>query len=74
MVGGLLGLFYPPIILVTAAAGEYEDRPGLVEARTAVDGKTAAWVCRHFACRAPTTEPAELMSLLDEDRIAPSGT
>jgi uncharacterized protein YyaL (SSP411 family) len=60
--------------MVTAAAGEDEDRPGLLEARTAVDGKTAAWVCRHFACQAPTTEPAELMSLLDEDRIAPSGT
>ncbi len=60
--------------MVTAAAGEGEDRPGLLEARTAVDGKTAAWVCRHFACRAPTTEPAELRSLLDEDRVAPPGT
>jgi uncharacterized protein YyaL (SSP411 family) len=30
------------------------------------DGKATAYVCRDFACRAPTTEPVELGKLLDE--------
>jgi uncharacterized protein YyaL (SSP411 family) len=31
-----------------------------------VDGKAAAYVCRNFACKLPTTDPGELGRLLDE--------
>jgi hypothetical protein len=44
-------------------------RPGssavpLMEARTAINGRATAYVCRGFACRQPVTEPADLAALL----------
>jgi hypothetical protein len=36
----------------------------LFQGRTLVGGKTTAYVCRDFACRQPTTDPAELSSQL----------
>jgi uncharacterized protein YyaL (SSP411 family) len=49
---------------VESAAGVPELSP-LTRARTARDGRAAAYVCENFACEAPITDPAALRSLLD---------
>ena len=51
--------FRPHVVL----AGGDGDVP-LLEGRGAVDGRAAAYVCEHFACQRPVTEPDELRELL----------
>jgi uncharacterized protein YyaL (SSP411 family) len=50
----------PHIVL---AGGDSPSVP-LMEGREAVDGRAAAYVCEHFACRLPVTDPQELRALL----------
>ena len=50
--------------LVLAGGPEGTDTPALLQARTTVEGKPAAYVCEHFTCRAPTTDPRQLADLL----------
>jgi uncharacterized protein YyaL (SSP411 family) len=52
--------FHPHVVL---AGGEGGDVP-LLEGRGPVDGRAAAYVCEHFTCRRPVTEPGELAELL----------
>ncbi len=52
--------------LVVAGGPEGIERPELMRERTAVDGRSAAYVCENFACRQPVTEPAELAAALDD--------
>ena len=51
--------FRPHVVL----AGGDGDVP-LLEGRGAVDGRAAAYVCEHFACQRPVTDPDELRALL----------
>src|SRR3954454_5767733 len=53
--------FRPHIVLAGGAA----DGVPLLEGRTPVDGRAAAYVCERFACKQPVTEPAELERLLE---------
>ena len=52
--------FRPHLVL----AGGAPDGVPLLQDRTPVDGRPAAYVCEHFACRAPVTDPEELERLL----------
>ncbi|MDP9228601.1 MAG: thioredoxin domain-containing protein [Actinomycetota bacterium] len=49
---------------VLAGGPEGSERPQLLRERTAVEGRPTAYVCEHFACRAPVTSPGELESAL----------
>jgi len=58
--------YMPNRLVVGAPAGS----PGaaglpLLADRPAVDGKATAYVCRHFVCQLPVTEPAALAAQLD---------
>ncbi|HEY7935452.1 MAG TPA: thioredoxin domain-containing protein [Solirubrobacteraceae bacterium] len=37
---------------------------GLLEGRTPIEGSAVAYVCEHFSCRAPTSDPSQLATLL----------
>jgi uncharacterized protein len=56
------GAFRPHMVL---AGGEPDGVP-LLEGREPVDGRAAAYVCEHFSCLRPVTQPEELAALLDE--------
>ena len=58
---------YRPFSVIALAADEQQAKDSpvpLLRERALRDGKATAYVCRAFACRAPTTEPAELASQL----------
>ncbi|MGW0464135.1 thioredoxin domain-containing protein [Streptomyces sp. NPDC003027] len=52
-----------PGAVVAFGAPDSEEFP-LLKDRPLVDGGAAAYVCRHFTCDAPTTDPAELARVL----------
>jgi uncharacterized protein len=51
---------YRPRVVLAAGDGGVP----LLEGRTPIDGKAAAYVCERFACRQPVTDPSELAQLL----------
>ncbi|GAA5072557.1 thioredoxin domain-containing protein [Thermocatellispora tengchongensis] len=53
----------PGLVIARGAPAERQEVP-LLEHRSLIDGRPAAYVCRHFACQAPTTSPAELKAQL----------
>jgi uncharacterized protein len=52
----------PDIVLAGGPAAD--DAIPLLAGREPVDGRAAAYVCEHFACQRPVTEPGELAALL----------
>jgi len=62
------GAFRPHIVL---AGGAPEVVP-LLDGRAPVDDRATAYVCEHFACRAPVTDASELLKTLRGSRSSPS--
>ncbi len=54
-----------PDVVLTGGDGVDDGGVPLLQGRTAVDGRAAAYVCEHFACLRPVTEPGDLAALLD---------
>jgi uncharacterized protein YyaL (SSP411 family) len=54
------GAFRPHVVLAGGPAGDVP----LLEGRQPVAGRAAAYVCEHFTCQRPVTEPEELEALL----------
>ena len=52
--------FSPHVVLAGGADGDVP----LLQQRTAIDGRAAAYVCEHFTCQAPVTDPAALAAAL----------
>jgi uncharacterized protein len=50
--------------LVLAGGPRPDDTIPLLSGREPVDGRAAAYVCEHFACRRPVTDPGELAAVL----------
>jgi hypothetical protein len=60
--------FLPNKILLLADGAEGQkylsEKNEAIHAMSIVDGKSAAYVCENFTCKAPVTDPAELRKLL----------
>jgi hypothetical protein len=60
--------FLPNTIVILADGGEGQKNLGekneAIRAMSSVDGKSAAYVCENFTCKAPVTDPKALRNLL----------
>ena len=60
--------FLPKTILVLADGAEDQkylgEKNDAIRAMSPINGKSAAYVCENFTCKAPVTDPAELAELL----------
>ncbi len=57
--------FYPNLIRALSPVDVgAEAVPPLLASRTLINGVSAAYVCEHFVCKQPVTDPAALMALL----------
>jgi uncharacterized protein YyaL (SSP411 family) len=63
----------PASVAVAAAPGTGDDLTPLLAQRDLVDGRAAAYVCEHFACRQPVTTPADLRGEIDAALAARRG-
>ncbi|HZQ76137.1 MAG TPA: thioredoxin domain-containing protein [Acidimicrobiia bacterium] len=66
LVGEVRRRFLPRAVSVSASPGTGADLTPLLADRPLVGGRPTAYVCEHFACRQPVTDPGSLSAQLDE--------
>jgi len=59
----LLQVVFEPFVPNKVIAGGDADIP-LLEGRHVRNGRATAYVCEHYVCQAPTTDPEELRALV----------
>jgi uncharacterized protein YyaL (SSP411 family) len=76
MIEGLRSKFMPNKVIILRPVGEVEseiDRlAGFVKGHKSIDNRATAYVCLNNACKAPTTEAAKMLELLDNDYRSPT--
>ncbi len=60
------GRYLPARVVALAKPGEAGEPLPLLRGKEPLDGRPAAYVCRDYACREPTSDPERLARLLDE--------
>jgi uncharacterized protein YyaL (SSP411 family) len=55
---------YRPTQVVALAAPRHHSPIPLLQERVQLDGHATAYVCQHFACKLPVTEPEKLAEQL----------
>jgi hypothetical protein len=55
---------YVPSLVIAGGSGAAVAGIALMDGREATGGRATGYVCRHYACGAPATEPAELRAQL----------
>ena len=69
MLGALRSRFLPNKILILHPEGKQgqaiEQLAPMIKGQTTVDGKATAYVCENYVCKLPTTEVAEMISLIE---------
>jgi hypothetical protein len=63
----VFGRYRPNRIVAGCVDGAAPADLPLLAGKRAIDGRPTAYVCRRYACEAPTTEPARLERQLDGD-------
>jgi uncharacterized protein YyaL (SSP411 family) len=58
------GAFRPHLVLAASPASGHANGVPLLQGRSSIDGRATAYVCEHFACKAPVTQADELEQLL----------
>jgi uncharacterized protein YyaL (SSP411 family) len=58
----VFGRYLPNLVVTGLVDGDARNAAGipLLENRPALGGRATAYVCEHYACRQPTTDPGEL--------------
>jgi uncharacterized protein YyaL (SSP411 family) len=56
----VFGRYRPNRVVAGCADGEAPGDLPLLAGKRAVDGRPTAYVCQHYTCQAPTTDPGEL--------------
>jgi uncharacterized protein YyaL (SSP411 family) len=59
------GRYLPNKVVIVAPDATRSDSIPLLEARTRIDGRATAYVCRNRTCDAPVTDPADLARQLE---------
>jgi hypothetical protein len=56
---------HPGLVLACGPGDGARSAVALLEGRAPVNGRAAAYVCEHFSCKRPVSEPAELRAALE---------